>query len=246
MDINEWEEWYTEILDTFGFLREDDERSADLLDRILDKEGCLTIDDFFDEIMDKKGFTEKFIVFGAGPSLKKHIDLVKETYDLSKYIIVSADGATTALLEEDIVPDIVATDLDGKMSDLLTANSLGSYFVIHAHGNNEELIDLWTTSFDKVLGTTQSVPVGNLYNFGGFTDGDRAMFFTLALGADEIVLAGMDFGTTVTKYSRPNIEGETGPADEIKTKKLIFAERLLAWIKENTDVKVINLVDVDK
>ena len=90
------------------------------------------------------------------------------------------------------------------------------------------------------------MPIGHLYNFGGFTDGDRAMFFAIALGCEEMVLAGMDFGTTVTKYSRPNIEGATGPADEIKTKKLIFAERLLAWIKENTDVKVINLVDIDK
>ena len=243
MDINEWEEWYEEILDTFGFLREDDEKTADLLNKILAKHGFLTIDEFFDEIMLKKGFTEKFIVFGAGPSLKEHIAFLKENYDLSKYMLVSADGATTALLEEDVVPDIVATDLDGKMSDLLTANSLGSYFVIHAHGNNEELIDLWTTSFDKILGTTQSVPIGNLYNFGGFTDGDRAMFFAVELGAREMILAGMDFGTVVTKYSRPNIEGETGPADEIKTKKLIFAERLLNWIRENENVEVINLID---
>lgn len=243
MDINEWEEWYEEILNTFGFRREDDEKTADLLDEILEDHGFLTIDEFYDEIMLKKGFTDKFIVFGAGPSLKEHIRFLKENYDLSKYMLVSADGATTALLEEDVVPDIVATDLDGKMSDLLTANSLGSYFVIHAHGNNEELIDLWTTSFNKILGTTQSVPVGNLYNFGGFTDGDRAMFFVVELGAREMVLAGMDFGTVVTKYSRPNIEGETGPADEIKTKKLIFAERLLNWIRENEDVEVINLVD---
>ena len=245
MDFNEWEGWYEEILDTLGFLRGDDEKTAELLDKILDEKGCLTIEQFFDEMMEKKD-TSKFIVVGAGPSIKKHIKYVKENYDLNDYLIVSADGATTAMLEDDLVPDIVATDLDGKMEDLLAANSLGSYFVIHAHGNNEELIDTYTTRFDKILGTTQSVPIGHLYNFGGFTDGDRAMFFTLALGCKEMVLAGMDFGTTVTKYSRPNIEGPTGPADEVKTKKLIFAERLLAWIKENTDVKVINLVDIDK
>jgi len=245
MDFNEWEGWYKEILDTLGFSREGDENTAALLDKILDEKGCLTIEEFSDEIMKKKD-TSKFIVVGAGPSIKKHIKYVKENYDLNDYLIVSADGATTAMLEDDLVPDIVATDLDGKMEDLLAANSLGSYFVIHAHGDNEELIVKWTTSFDKILGTTQSKPVGHLYNFGGFTDGDRAMFFTLALGCEEMVLAGMDFGTTVTKYSRPNIEGATGPADEIKTKKLIFAERLLAWIKENTDVKVINLVDIDK
>ena len=245
MDFNEWEGWYKEILDTLGFSREGDENTAELLDKILDEKGCLTIEQFFDEMMEKKD-TSKFIVVGAGPSIKKHIKYVKENYDLNDYLIVSADGATTAMLEDDLVPDIVATDLDGKMEDLLAANSLGSYFVIHAHGNNEELIDNWTTKFDKILGTTQSVPIGHLYNFGGFTDGDRAMFFAIALGCEEMVLAGMDFGTTVTKYSRPNIEGATGPADEIKTKKLIFAERLLAWIKENTDVKVINLVDIDK
>ena len=245
MDFNEWEGWYKEILETLGFLRDDDEKTAELLDKILDEKGCLTIEQFFDEMMEKKD-TSKFIVVGAGPSIKKHIKYVKENYDLNDYLIVSADGATTAMLEDDLVPDIVATDLDGKMEDLLAANSLGSYFVIHAHGNNEELIDNWTTKFDKILGTTQSVPIGHLYNFGGFTDGDRAMFFAIALGCEEMVLAGMDFGTTVTKYSRPNSEGPTGPADEVKTKKLIFAERLLAWIKENTDVKVINLVDIDK
>ena len=245
MDFNEWEGWYKEILETLGFLRDDDEKTAELLDKILDEKGCLTIEQFFDEMMEKKD-TSKFIVVGAGPSIKKHIKYVKENYDLNDYLIVSADGATTAMLEDDLVPDIVATDLDGKMEDLLAANSLGSYFVIHAHGNNEELIDNWTTKFDKILGTTQSVPIGHLYNFGGFTDGDRAMFFAIALGCEEMILAGMDFGTTVTKYSRPNIEGATGPADEIKTKKLIFAERLLAWIKENTDVKVINLVDIDR
>ena len=245
MDFNEWEGWYKEILDTLGFSREGDENTAALLDKILDEKGCLTIEEFFDEIMEKKD-TSKFIVVGAGPSIKKHIKYVKENYDLNDYILVSADGATTAMLEDDLVPDIVATDLDGKMEDLLAANSLDSYFVIHAHGDNEELIVKWTTSFDKILGTTQSKPVGHLYNFGGFTDGDRAMFFTLALGCEEMILAGMDFGTTVTKYSRPNIEGATGPADEIKTKKLIFAERLLAWIKENADVNVINLVDIAK
>lgn len=245
MDFNEWEGWYKEILYTLGFSREGDENTAALLDKILDEKGCLTIEEFFDEIMEKKD-TSKFIVVGAGPSIKKHIKYVKENYDLNDYILVSADGATTAMLEDDLVPDIVATDLDGKMEDLLAANSLGSYFVIHAHGDNEELIVKWTTSFDKILGTTQSKPVGHLYNFGGFTDGDRAMFFTLALGCEEMILAGMDFGTTVTKYSRPNIEGATGPADEVKTKKLIFAERLLAWIKENTDVNVINLVDIAK
>ncbi|MCQ2737834.1 MAG: DUF115 domain-containing protein [archaeon] len=243
MDINEWENWYKRILDDFGFSREGDEKTADLLDEILEKKGCLTIDDLYDEVVyAKKRGTDKFIIFGAGPSLKKHIELIKN-YNLNDYVLIAADGATTALLEEDIVPDIIATDVDGKISDLLTANANGAYFVIHGHGNNEENIEMWTDSFNKVLGTTQSIPVGNLYNFGGFTDGDRAMYLAIELGAKDMILAGMDFGTIVTKYSRPNIEGETGPADEIKTKKLIYAELLLQWILDNVDVNVVNLMD---
>lgn len=242
MDVNEWEKWYEEILGDFGFSRDDDEKSADLLDKILEDHGCLTIDDLYDEIMYKKGRCDKAIVFGAGPSLKEHIEKLKAEYALRNYVLIAADGATTALLEEDVIPDIIVTDLDGKVSDLLTANTLGSYFVIHAHGNNEDNIDLWTTSFNKILGTTQSVPVGNLYNFGGFTDGDRAMFLACELGIGEMILAGMDFGTVVTKYSRPDIDGETGPADEVKAKKLVYAERLTNWIKENIDVEIDNLV----
>ena len=52
MDINEWEGWYKEILETLGFSRDDDEKTADLLDSILDEKGCLTIDEFYDEIME--------------------------------------------------------------------------------------------------------------------------------------------------------------------------------------------------
>ena len=169
MDFNEWEGWYKEILETLGFLRDDDEKTAELLDKILDEKGCLTIEQFFDEMMGKKD-TSKFIVVGAGPSIKKHIKYVKENYDLNDYLIVSADGATTAMLEDDLVPDIVATDLDGKMEDLLAANSLGSYFVIHAHGDNEELIMKWTTSFDKILGTLYGDIIRDWFKFEAFNN----------------------------------------------------------------------------
>ena len=37
MDFNEWEGWYKEILETLGFLRDDDEKTAELLDKILDE-----------------------------------------------------------------------------------------------------------------------------------------------------------------------------------------------------------------
>jgi uncharacterized Rossmann fold enzyme len=91
------------------------------------------------------------------------------------------------------------------------------------------------------MGTTQSIPEGKLYNFGGFTDGDRAIFLAVELGAEKIFLAGMDFGTMVTKYSRPNINEDIEIADEIKQKKLKYAEDLTNWISENENVDLIKL-----
>ena len=239
MEFGLWEKYYTEILDDFGFSRENDEKSAKLLDEILSTEGCLTLEDL-------KGFvdfSDKFIVFGAGPSLKEHVQFLKENYDLKDYVLVSADGATTALIEQRIVPDIVATDLDGNLDDIMIANVRGANVVIHAHGDNIDKIASLTPFFTSVLGTTQAQPVGNLYNFGGFTDGDRALFLAVALNAEEITLAGMDFGDIVTRYSRPNIESEVAEADDFKKKKLKYAEKFTAWIEENENVKIINLCE---
>ena len=226
-------------MNDFGFSREDDEKSAQLLDEILSEEGCLTLDDLSKIV----GFSDKFIVFGAGPSLKEHIQKVKENYDLKEYVLVAADGATTAMVEERVAPDIIVTDLDGNLDDILLANLRGANVVIHAHGDNSDKIMQLTPFFTSVLGTTQAQPVGNLYNFGGFTDGDRAMFLAIALGASEMILAGMDFGSIVTKYSRPNLITETAKADEIKLKKLGYAEKFTNWIVENEKVNLINLIE---
>ncbi|WP_296889676.1 6-hydroxymethylpterin diphosphokinase MptE-like protein [uncultured Methanobrevibacter sp.] len=238
MEFGEWNIYYKEILDDFGFSREDDEKCAKVLDEILSEEGCLTLDDLSKII----GFSDKFIVFGAGPSIKNHIKELKENYDLKDYVLVAADGATTAMVEEKIVPDIVVTDLDGNLDDILLANLRGANIVVHAHGHNSDKIVQITPFFTNVLGTTQVQPLGNIYNFGGFTDGDRAIFLAVALGASEVTLAGMDFGEIVTKYSRPNLPDILGTADEIKRKKLQYAEKLTNWVIENENVEVINLI----
>lgn len=239
MEFGLWEKYYTEILEDFGFSRKNDEESAKLLDEILSTEGCLTLEDL-------KGFvdfSDKFIVFGAGPSLKEHVKFLKENYDLKDYVLVAADGATTALIEERIAPDIVATDLDGNLDDILLANFRGANIAIHAHGDNIDKIARLTPFFTSVIGTTQAQPVGNLYNFGGFTDGDRALFLAVALDASEITLAGMDFGETVTRYSRPNIKTDIAKADDFKKKKLMYAEKFTQWIIDNENVRIINLCE---
>ena len=237
MEFGLWEKYYIEILNDFGFSRENDEKSANLLDEILSTEGCLTLKDLAEIV----GFSDKFIVFGAGPSLEEHVKMLKNDYNLKEYVLISADGATTALINEKISPDIVVTDLDGRIDDILLANLRGANIVIHAHGGNMDKIANLTPFFNNVLGTTQAQPIGNLYNLGGFTDGDRAIFLAVALYASEITLAGMDFGEIVTNYSRPNLKTKLAKADEFKRKKLDYAEMFTQWIEENEDVKIIKL-----
>jgi len=65
----------------------------------------------------------------------------------------------------------------------------------------------------KVIGTTQSRPTNGLYNFGGFTDGDRAVFLAKHLDALKIILIGFDF--------------EDESVTLRKHKKLIWAKRLI-------------------
>ena len=185
------------------------------------------------------------IIFGAGPSIKSNIKEIKNL-NLSDYTLISADGATTALLEEGIVPDIIVTDLDGEMKDILCANHEGAFMVVHAHGNNMEKVRKFVPNLNRVLGTTQSTPLDNVYNFGGFTDGDRALFLAVELGAEYIILAGMDFGKIVTKYSRPDMTESKGKADKIKELKLKCAKKLVEWIAENEDVTILNISHGEK
>jgi len=231
MDLIEWYSWYDEILADFGFDRSADEESAILLQNLIGDQG-LNLNDI--PIM------ENVIVFGAGPSLKQNV-LEFSRSSIKNLTVICADGAVTALLEENIIPDVIVTDLDGDIKDLIKSNHLGSIMVVHAHGNNMKTLKKYVPLLDNILGTTQSTPIQNIYNFGGFTDGDRCLFLAEELGAKNIILAGMDFGKIVTKYSRPDIEGELGNADSIKEKKLQYAKKLVEWMAINGDVTICNV-----
>ncbi len=232
MNLNIWFSWYKRILDEFSFSREDDEKSAKMLDNILNKQGSLKPSQI--------DIKDKIIVFGAGPSLKRNIKELKEL-NLDDFTLIAADGATTALLEENIIPNIIVTDLDGQMEDIIKSNNEGAILVVHAHGNNIDKIEKYVPELHSILGTTQSVPLKNVYNFGGFTDGDRCIFLATELGTKLIVLAGMDFGKIVTRYSRPDLSNFEDKADKIKEMKLKYAKALTEWAGKNEEVKILNL-----
>jgi uncharacterized Rossmann fold enzyme len=238
MNLDAWFSWYDKILKEFGFSREDDEKSAELLNNLLNEDNSSSIAE--------TNIKDMVIIFGAGPSLKGNIEELDELdqleeLNLNKFTLIAADGATTALLEKNIVPDIIVTDLDGNMDDIIEANERGAILAVHAHGNNIDKIKEYVPGLKRILGTTQSVPLENVSNFGGFTDGDRCIFLAIELGARFILLAGMDFGDIVTKYSRPDLPEAEGKADEIKQMKLNYAKKLTQWAAENENVKIVNM-----
>jgi len=205
MEFEDWEPFYVQIVDDLGLSREDDEAVAAELDRILGGARA-TLEDLR-SILEGKVVT----VAGNAPSLAA--DLVA-----AEGVLITADEATSVALEKGMRPAILVTDLDGAVEDQVRANAEGTVAVILGHGDNGPAVRNWAPRFTgRTVATSQSEPSGRLYDFGGFTDGDRAAYLADHFGAKEIRLAGWDF-----EHPSP----KDGDADR-KQRKLDWAYILL-------------------
>ena len=223
MFYKNWKPLYDKIAKDFNFQVEKDIQAADILNKILQKKNQCSIKKL-EVIIARKDV----VIFGAGPSIEQKI--IKHKEGLSNKIKIAADGATSALLENDIFPEIIVTDLDGKITDQLEANSIGSIAVIHAHGDNIDKIKEYVPKFSgDIIGTTQNDPrpYKNLQNFGGFTDGDRAVFLADYFLAKNIYLLGFDFDGEIGKYSFSKRENKNR-----KLEKLKWCKHLIELLKK--------------
>ena len=228
MTIKGWESKYREILKDFGYSRKKDIQSCKLLDSLLPKKT---------RIAEIKDLIEKKPVFvvGAGPSLPSSISILKKHKKITKIV---ADGATKAIIENGLKPDIVVTDLDGDIKSLKKAGRTNTIMVVHAHGDNSEKIH-FVKNFKNCIGTTQTKPLGKIHNFGGFTDGDRCVFLANHFKAKKIILLGMDFGTRIGKYSKTRVISRT-----IKIKKLRRGKKLLEWLAKKSESKLYSTTKI--
>ena len=80
-----------------------------------------------------------------------------------------------------------------------------------------------------------------MYNWGGFTDGDRAIMLAEIMAAQEIFLVGMDFGPIIGRYSKPPYLQER-IADEIKKKKLQFAQAIISELITTTKIPISPII----
>ena len=214
MDFPEWEPIYIDIIKEFGYSREEDEAAARLLYSIAGSRS------YAPDIL-KSGIKGKdAIICGDSDSLGKELKILEKSkkLDESRAVIITADEATSVVMDF-MLPDIIVTDLDGNVKDQISANRAGSIAVIHAHGDNIPAIEKYVPLFKgRVVLTTQSKPFEKVYNFGGFTDGDRAFLMARHFEARKITLAGFDF---------ENPREKEGKDIETKRRKLRWAKKLI-------------------
>ncbi|HEU4985387.1 MAG TPA: 6-hydroxymethylpterin diphosphokinase MptE-like protein, partial [Nitrososphaera sp.] len=226
MKFVDWFPYYQGIRAEFGYSTEKDQEAARMLSGMIKRKALEP------KVLQKKIAGKSVLVLGAGPSLAENIKIIKKN---KSFVKIAADGAVQALLENKIKPDIVVTDLDGNPAALQKAATRGATMVVHAHGDNMDMLKKMVPKFKKVLGTTQVMPLENVYNFGGFTDGDRCVFLAEEFGAKKIVLVGMDFGASIGKYSK-----ETVKDPELKKRKMQAGKRLLEMLAKQSRSQLLD------
>ena len=208
MRFNEWEPVYQSILEDLGFSREDDEATVRVLKAV-------TVNsDLIDDDEAASFFGQMATVIGNSPGLEGDL-----SENPPQGTLIVSGSAVGRVLDLGLKPDVVVTDLDGDIEPQIRANCDGALAFIHAHGDNEDLVrsHAWRFKGPIVL-TTQSRPENTVSNFGGFTDGDRAVCIARSFGCRDILLLGFDYDNPMPKE---------GCDPSMKLKKLSWARRII-------------------
>ena len=204
-----WEEIYQEIREEFGYSEIEDQNAARQLMVLMTNSDLIDDDEFSLKNCD-------VVIFGPSNPSFDNLDNKK---------IISAGSATELLINNSIIPDVVVTDLDGDIESQIYASNNGALSFIHAHGDNTLEIQKYAPEFKgPVILTTQSTPNNIIRNYGGFTDGDRAVIVAKHFGANSIELRGFDFENPCLK---------DGSDVETKRKKLKWAKKIISFVLED-------------
>ena len=175
---DDWEPIYQEICEYFSFDPAEDDRAAHILADLTSQDATALLKNLI--------FGKTVTVCGNAPTLVQELDTITG-------VIIAADAASGVLIRHGITPDVIVTDLDGIEDEAITLNKKGTILVVHAHGDNIPRIRTWVPRMKGPLVlTTQGKPFNHVYNFGGFTDGDRAVYLAYEMQASDVKLAGFD------------------------------------------------------
>ena len=249
----EFKSWYRKILNDFNFNPKMDKKARNYLSNILlQKETNWQYEKILDFFKNQINSKKNILIYGCGPTLEMSVNELIDKFGREFFkdkINLAADGASVLLKKNKISIDGLFTDLDGISEKEF---NYSNFVIIHAHGDNIDNLKRFKDNiinFDKIIGTTQAKPCNNIINPGGFTDGDRILYFirNLVLPSQKIFLFGMDFGNKVGRYSKPYLKKgqDITPA---KVKKLHYAVKLIESIVINFKNKIyfVNSQEISK
>lgn len=231
----DFESWYFKIINDLNFDYQKDLDARDFLSSILrEKSDGWCLEEIllsFNQSIQKK---KHIFIYGCGPSLEETVNYMLKLQEENIYdnaVNLVADGAARLMMKERIPINAIFTDLDGITK---TNFNNSDFIIVHAHGDNISRLKYFKNeilNFPNIIGTTQVNPVENLINSGGFTDGDRILFFIASLLSPkhELYLIGMDFDKIVGKYSKLEIK-RNHIANSIKLKKLEYGLKVIEWL----------------
>ena len=146
-----WKIRYLSILKELKYSEKKDKESTIILDSILKKTKNI-------EKVEKLIQGNTVFVIGSGPSLSFAIPELKK---FKKSIKIAADSSLKPLIDNGIIPDIVVTDLDGDENAIKKISKKKSIFVVHAHGDNIEKLQM-VKKIKNCIGTTQTEPFNKI------------------------------------------------------------------------------------
>ena len=219
MEYAEWAPHYRRIQAAFHFPWEREVASADRLRTLLPS---AALEDPLDRLSRRLAGRD-VVVVGLAPHAGPPPIWSLAVPD-RRPALIAADGAAARCLDAGLVPELVATDLDGPVPSEVSANARGALVVVHAHGDNLAAIERWVPEFaGELAGSWSGPPERGLIDVGGFTDGDRAAFLAHHFRARRILLWGFDF---------ERVDEPTPSEMERKRAKLGFARELLDLLAE--------------
>ena len=245
--FEEFKEYYFKIIKDFKFDYQEDCKARDYLSEIfIKKKDNWDLENVIKSLNRQIISKPEIIIYGCGPSLEETVDTIlkkKGRLYFNRFINLAADGASVLLRKRHIKINAIFTDLDGITKREF---NYANFNIIHAHGDNiDKLIQFEKNilRFQNIIGTTQVEPLENVLNPGGFTDGDRILYFIhkLIKPLQKLYFIGMDFDNIIGKYSKLNLKKNL-EGTKRKIKKLRYGIELLEWIKTRikNEVYVVN------
>lgn len=212
-----WADWnaqYSAIVARFGYSVDNEARALEAGRAASEHPSVLRGTDAIAQLRSR--LSGRCVVTGNSRSLERTMEQLNDSGELSALALVASDGSCGTLHRLGLQPSVVVTDLDGDLEAESSMNEAGAVLVVHFHGDNFELASSFVEGAKgPVVITTQAGPTESTFNFGGFTDGDRAVLMCEEFGSAGILLAGFDF------------DNPTDDAVEEKRAKLAFAKSII-------------------